>query len=181
VVQHMADAGTPFAGILFCGIMMVPDADGPVLGRHGLVQPMVLEFNTRFGDPETQAILMRLENDLLDLFEASIDGTADRLTITLKPGAAACVIAASGGYPGKYESGKPITGIPVPSDALKVFHSGTALGSDGSVVTAGGRVLAVTAVAPTGLKDALALAYEALEGISFEGLQFRRDIGWRAR
>ncbi len=179
VVDEMASRNTPFAGILFCGIMMVPQ-------RDGTTQPMVLEFNTRFGDPETQAILMRLENDIVDLFDASIDGTADRLTIKLRPGAAACVIAASGGYPGKYDVGKPISGLTQEGNArnaadnLKVFHSGTAARPDGTIVTAGGRVLAITATSETGLKDALATAYAALGTISFEGLQYRRDIGWRA-
>ncbi|HEY0264238.1 MAG TPA: phosphoribosylamine--glycine ligase [Granulicella sp.] len=180
VVDHMASAGTPFTGILFTGIMMVPDPDGPVLFTHGNVRPMVLEFNTRFGDPETQAILLRLESDLLDLFEAAIDGKADEVEIRLKPGAAACVIAASGGYPGKYASGLPITGLPEDADDLKVFHSGTKLAADGTVLTAGGRVLAVTATAPT-LSDALARAYRALEGIHFEEMHYRRDIGRRAR
>jgi phosphoribosylamine--glycine ligase len=97
VVDGMKSEGTPFRGILFCGIMMTPRG------------PMVLEFNTRFGDPETEAILLRLETDILDLFNASIDGTANELTISMRPGASVCVIAASGGYPGKYASGKPIT------------------------------------------------------------------------
>ena len=180
VVDRMAADGTPFTGILFCGIMMVPDPDGPVLGRRGLVRPIVLEFNTRFGDPETQAILMRLENDLLDLFEAAIDGTADRLTITLRPGAAACVVLASGGYPGRYDNGKLIVGVPEANDSLKVFHSGTALRHDGTIVTAGGRVLTITATASTSLKDALTRAYAANDRISFVGKQYRRDIGWRA-
>ena len=181
VVDQMAAENTPFTGILFCGIMMVPDPSGTVVfGRH-IVQPMVLEFNTRFGDPETQTILMRLETDLLDLFEAAIDGRADQLRIKLRPGAAACVIAASGGYPGKYTNGKPITGLPETSSSdLKVFHSGTAALPDGTIATAGGRVLAVTAVSTTGLKDALGTAYAALDKISFEGMQYRRDIGWRA-
>jgi phosphoribosylamine---glycine ligase len=174
VVDQMAAEDTPFTGILFCGIMMVPRPDG-------ITQPMVLEFNTRFGDPETQAILMRLETDLLDLFEAAIDGRADQLQIKLRPGAAACVIAASGGYPGKYTNGKPISGLPESSHSgLKVFHSGTALQPDGTLVTAGGRVLAVTAVSTSGLKDALDTAYNALGKISFDGMQYRRDIGWRA-
>ncbi len=197
VVDEMAGQGTPFTGILFCGIMLVPDPDGPVLGTRGPVQPMVLEFNTRFGDPETQAILMRLETDLLDLFEAAVDGTlggtlggtADHLAIRLKPGAAACVVVASAGYPGKYPVGRPVFGLGLGlSEAalskgdpnLKVFHSGTALTPEGGLVTAGGRVLTITAVSTAGLEDALAHAYAALDTISFEGMQFRRDIGWRA-
>ena len=99
VVDGMRSEGTPFNGILFCGIMMTPRG------------PMVLEFNTRFGDPETQAILLRLETDIVDLFNASIDGTANQLTIRMRPGASVCVIAASGGYPGKYISGIPIHGL----------------------------------------------------------------------
>jgi phosphoribosylamine---glycine ligase len=190
VVDEMAMTGTPFHGILFCGIMMVPRADG-------ILQPMVLEFNTRFGDPETQAILMRLETDIVDLFEAAIDGTADRLAIRMRPGASVCVIAASGGYPGKYASGLPIAGLESVGDPdVVVFHSGTAE-KDGAIVTAGGRVLGVTAVSRatslsrgtasgpgsaggSHLWDALGKAYGALANISFEGMQFRGDIGWRA-
>jgi phosphoribosylamine--glycine ligase len=143
--------------------------------------PMVLEFNTRFGDPETEAILLRLETDIVDLFNASIDGTANQLTITMRPGAGVCVIAASGGYPGKYASGKPITGLPTatgsPNDVV-VFHSGTAIKED-QLVTAGGRVLAISAVA-LDLQSALDKAYAELAKISFEGMQYRRDIGHRA-
>ena len=183
VVTAMASEGTPFKGILFCGIMMVPDHNGSAFFGRNQVAPMVLEFNTRFGDPETQAILMRLETDLLDLLEASIDGTADQLNIRLKPGAAACVVAASEGYPGKYPTGRLIAGEAELYESqadLKVFHSGTVLTPDGELATSGGRVLAVTASSKDGLKDALDVAYAALGTISFEGMQFRRDIGWRA-
>jgi phosphoribosylamine--glycine ligase len=169
VVDGMRSEGEPFKGILFCGIMMTPRG------------PMVLEFNTRFGDPETEAILLRLETDILDLFDASIDGTANRLTIKLRTGASVCVIAASGGYPGKYATGKLITGLPPAdqqTDDVVIFHSGTAL-KDGQLVTAGGRVLAITAVAPD-LRTALDKAYAKLAKISFEGMQFRRDIAHRA-
>jgi len=167
VVDGMAAEGQPFQGILFCGIMMTPRG------------PMVLEFNTRFGDPETQAILLRMKTDVLDLLNASIDGTADSLDIEMHPGASVCVIAASGGYPGKYASGKPIHGLPAqPSDNVVVFHSGTAI-KDGQLVTAGGRVLAITSMAPD-LRTALDLAYAQLAKISFDGMQFRRDIGHRA-
>jgi phosphoribosylamine---glycine ligase len=178
VVDEMAMEGTPFQGILFCGMMMVPRADGTT-------QPMVLEFNTRFGDPETEAILVRLESDIVDLFEAAIDGTTDRLAIRMRPGASVCVIAASGGYPGKYVSGLPIAGLDSVQDPdVVVFHCGTAA-KEGAIVTAGGRVLGVTAVSDaaasgSALRDALGKAYGALSGISFEGMQFRRDIGWRA-
>jgi len=184
VVDEMALEGAPFHGILFCGMMMVPPpADQP----NGITQPMVLEFNTRFGDPETQAILVRLETDILDLFDASIDGTANRLKIRNRSGASVCVIAASGGYPGKYVSGLSISGLDaaLPPDTV-IFHSGTAV-RDGEIVTAGGRVLGITAAAApspsassTALQQALANAYATLENISFEGMQYRRDIGWRA-
>jgi phosphoribosylamine--glycine ligase len=146
--------------------------------------PMVLEFNTRFGDPETEAILLRLETDIVDLFNASIDGTANHLAIRMRPGASVCVIAASGGYPGKYTSGKPITGLPnnlmtdQSIEDVVVFHSGTAI-KDGQLVTAGGRVLAISAVAPD-LQTALDKAYAQLAKISFEGMHYRRDIGDRA-
>jgi phosphoribosylamine--glycine ligase len=169
VVDGMRSEGEPFKGILFCGIMMTSRG------------PMVLEFNTRFGDPETEAILLRLETDILDLFDASIDGTANQLAIKMLPGASVCVIAASGGYPGKYATGKPITGLaPEEQQAedVVIFHSGTAL-KDGSLVTVGGRVLAITAVAPD-LRSALDKAYAQLVKISFEGMQFRRDIAHRA-
>jgi phosphoribosylamine--glycine ligase len=180
VVDEMALEGSPFHGILFCGMMMVPQHDGTTL-------PMVLEFNTRFGDPETQAILVRLQTDIVDLFDAAIDGSANKLTIRMQPGASACVIAASQGYPGKYPSGLPISGLDSVHDPdTVVFHSGTAL-RDGAIVSAGGRVLGITAVSSpntststTALKDALSKAYGALGGISFQGMHFRRDIGWRA-
>jgi len=180
VVDEMALEGTPFHGILFCGMMMVPQQDGTIM-------PMVLEFNTRFGDPETQAILLRLQTDIVDLFDAAIDGSANKLTLQMRPGASVCIIAASQGYPGKYPSGIPITGLDSVSDPdTVVFHSGTAA-RDGRTVTAGGRVLGVTAVSnpsssnsTTALQDALNKAYGALSGIAFDGMHFRHDIGWRA-
>ena len=169
VVDGMRSEGNPFKGILFCGIMMTPGG------------PMVLEFNVRFGDPETEAILLRLETDIVDLFNASIDGTANQLSIQMRPGASVCVIAASGGYPGKYVSGKPIDGLSsagIGSEDVVVFHSGTAI-KEGRIITAGGRVLAISAVAPD-LQTALDIAYVELAKISFEDMQFRRDIGHRA-
>jgi phosphoribosylamine--glycine ligase len=166
VVDGMASEGTPFKGILFIGLMMTPRG------------PMVLEFNTRWGDPETEAIVLRLETDILDLFNASIDGTASTLVIRMKAGASATVIAASGGYPGKYTSGLPISGLDQDDDGVIVFHAGTAF-KDGQLVTAGGRVLAVTAESAD-LRDALNKIYERLKTISFDGMQYRRDIGHRA-
>ena len=129
----------------------------------------------------TQAILLRLETDLLDLIDASIDGTAANLSIRMKPGASVSVIAASAGYPGSYDSGHPIKGATTFPDwekTVELFHSGTAI-RQGTLVTAGGRVLGMTAIAPD-LKEALGRAYSALAEVSFEGMQYRRDIGWRA-
>jgi phosphoribosylamine--glycine ligase len=165
-VDGMADEETPFKGILFIGLMMTPRG------------PMVLEFNTRWGDPETEAIVLRLENDILDLFNASIDQTADALVIRMRPGASATVIAASGGYPGKYVSGKVITGAEQKDDGVVIFHAGTAI-KDDRLVTAGGRVLAVSAAAPD-LKEALDKIYRRMHDISFDEMQYRRDIGHRA-
>ena len=165
-VDGMAGEGAPFTGILFIGLILTP---------AGL---RVLEFNTRFGDPETEAILLRLETPLLSIFEAAIDGRLDEVSIRLRAGASACVVAASAGYPGAYESGKVITGLDRETAGVEVFHAGTAL-FDGRILTAGGRVLAVAA-AGKDLREALALVYGALAGISFDGMQMRRDIGWRA-
>jgi phosphoribosylamine--glycine ligase len=166
VVDGMRHEGTPFAGVLFIGLMMT--AQGP----------KVLEFNTRFGDPETEAILLRLDTDMLDILEAAVDGRVGSLAVRLKPGASACVIAASAGYPGKYVGGKTIVGLDRTLAGVEVFHAGTAL-KDGEIVTSGGRVLAVTA-AGDDLKSALDKAYAALREISFDGMQYRRDIGSKA-
>ena len=167
-VDGMRAEGNPFRGVLFCGIMLTPEG------------PKVLEFNTRWGDPETQAILLRMETDVMDLIEASIDGTADALQVRMKPGASVCVIQASAGYPAGAEKGVVIHGLNEALPAgVEVFHSGTATDADGHVVTAGGRVLGVTAVADN-LRRALGKAYDALGGISFRGMQYRRDIGHRA-
>ena len=166
VVDGMRTEGVPFRGVLFTGFMLT--ADGP----------KVLEFNTRFGDPETEAVLLRLQTPLLDLLQAAVNGTLRDCNVKLRPGAAACVIAASAGYPGTYQTGRQISGLDDVPAGVEVFHSGTAL-RDGAVVTAGGRVLAVSAAADS-LPDALTLVYAALSRIEFEGMQFRRDIGWRA-
>ena len=167
-LDGMAAEGTPFVGVLYCGLMMT--ARGPI----------VLEFNARFGDPETQAILARLDSDLLDAIEACVEGRLSDTELRWKPGASACVIASSAGYPGSYPIGLPITGLhaAAESPAVQIFHSGTAT-AEGAVVTAGGRVLGVTASGPT-LEEALTLAYSAMERISFEGMYYRKDIGHRA-
>ena len=165
-VRGMQAEGTPFAGILFIGLMMTVDG------------PRVLEFNTRFGDPETQTLMTRLETDIVDLFDASIDGRVDTLKLSWKPGAAACVVAASGGYPGKFKNGFSIHGLDTKYDGVEVFHAGTAL-KDGAIVTAGGRVLGITA-ADADLHSALKKIYAALAHIQFENMVYRRDIGHRA-
>jgi phosphoribosylamine--glycine ligase len=167
-VQGMADEETPFAGVLYCGLMMT--ARGP----------QVLEFNARFGDPETQAILMRLESDLVEALEASVDGTLSETVLRWGAGASACVVASSSGYPSSYQTGFPIAGLEAAAriPGVQVFHSGSSV-ADGQLVTAGGRVLGVTAAAPS-LEQALDRAYQALGEIQFQGMYYRRDIGHRA-
>jgi phosphoribosylamine--glycine ligase len=166
VVDGMNAEGMPFQGVLFTGLMMTPEG------------PRVLEFNTRFGDPETEAIVLRLQTPLLALLEAAVEGRVGALEIALRPGASASVIAASGGYPGKYLSGNVISGLDRLPPGVQVFHAGTAL-QGGNIVTAGGRVLAVSA-AGDDLQQALSKVYAALSGIHFEGMHYRRDIGWQA-
>ncbi len=167
-IQGMAQEDTPFVGVLYCGLMMT--AFGP----------QVLEFNARFGDPETQAILLRLESDLVEALEACIDGRLAQTELRWSQGASACVIASSAGYPGSYKTGYPISGLSAAAHVpgVQVFHSGSAqLGSQ--IVTGGGRVLGVTAVAAS-LEEALNRAYQAMAEIQFEGIYYRRDIGHRA-
>ena len=168
VVAGMEEEGIPFKGVLYLGLMLT--ARGP----------MVLEFNARFGDPETQPILMRLESDLLDAFEAVIEKRVDSLEMQWSPQAALGVVMASGGYPEEFESGKTITGIDAANaiEGVKVFHAGTA-SRNGEVITSGGRVLCVTALGAD-LKQAAAKAYRAIEAIHFENSYFRRDIGHHA-
>ena len=167
-VDGMCAEGTPFKGILFCGIMLC--ADGP----------RVLEFNTRWGDPETEAILLRMQTDVVDLMDAAIDGRAQDLRVQMRPGASVAVVLASAGYPASAEKGVRIDGLHEAQQAgVEVFHAGTALAEDGSVVTAGGRVLAVTALGED-LSSALDAAYSRIATISFSGMQYRRDIGHRA-
>jgi phosphoribosylamine--glycine ligase len=166
-VNGMAAEDSPFAGVLYIGLMMT--ARGP----------MVLEFNTRFGDPETQAILARLDSDLVAALGACVEGRLSDTELRWKAGASACVIAASAGYPGSYVTGHRISGLEEAArvPGVEIFHSGTAL-VDGHYVTAGGRVLGVTAAAGT-LHESLSLVYEALGQIHFERMYYRRDIGRR--
>ncbi|MCQ2498179.1 MAG: phosphoribosylamine--glycine ligase [Lachnospiraceae bacterium] len=164
-VDAMKSEGREFKGVIFFGLMLT--AKGP----------KVLEFNARFGDPEAQVVLPRLENDIIDVFEACIDGTLDKIDLKFEDKAAVCVILASDGYPVKYEKGYPITGLEnfEGKDDYFCFHSGTAL-KDDKVVTNGGRVLGVTAKAAT-LKEARAKAYEAVEWVDFDNKYMRHDIG----
>ena len=169
VIDGMSAEGAPFCGVLYCGLMMT--ARGP----------MLLEFNTRFGDPETEAILPRLhDGELLQAMEAAVDGRLDQVQLRWRNEPAVTVIAASKGYPGKFQTGNAITGLEqaASTEGVTVFHAGTAL-NDGKVVTAGGRVLAVTAIAET-LQSACDRAYAALDKIHFDGMYFRRDIAHRA-
>ena len=169
-MQAMQAEGCPFKGCLYFGLMLTPDG------------PKVIEYNCRFGDPETQVVLPLMESDLLQVMQATTNGTLDKTEVKFSTGAAACVILASGGYPVAYEKGKLIEGLtdgqlPDCKD-VTVYHSGTAQAEQG-LVTAGGRVLGVTATADT-LPEALKKAYAATEQIHFEGMHKRTDIGARA-
>ena len=165
-IDGMAAEDNPFTGVLYCGLMMT--ARGP----------MVLEYNARFGDPETQAILVRLESDLVEGLESCVEGRLSDTEFRWKPGASACVVASSAGYPGSYTAGKKISGLAAAGEIAHVFHAGTTL-LDGDYLTSGGRVLGVSAAADS-LQDALALAYEGISRIHFDGMYYRRDIGHRA-
>jgi phosphoribosylamine---glycine ligase len=168
VIAGMKSEGAEYRGILYCGLMMT--ARGP----------MVLEFNCRFGDPETQAVLMRLDSDLLDAIEAAVESRVSPGEFKWSSDASCCVVVASGGYPGSFMTGKQISGLDRASTLsnVKVFHAGTSK-RDGVFYTSGGRVLGVTARAPR-LEDAINRAYEAVRLISFEEMYYRKDIGARA-
>ena len=166
-VDAMKVEGRPFKGVIFFGLMLTPDG------------PKVLEYNARFGDPEAQVVLPRLENDIVDVFEACIDGTLDQVDLKFdNDRATVCVILASDGYPVEYKKGFPIEGLEKfkGKDDYYVFHSGTKFNENGQIVTNGGRVLGVTATGKD-LKEARKKAYEATEWISFENKYMRHDIG----
>jgi phosphoribosylamine--glycine ligase len=167
-VLAMREQGEPYRGVLYGGIMLTGDG------------PRVLEFNVRFGDPETQAVLPRLANDLVPGMLATIDGGIGEYAMEWSPEYCVCVVVASGGYPGKYQTGIPITGLKAAASDSKVevFHAGTRV-EDGKVVTAGGRVLDVVALGAD-FSEARGLAYEAVRMINFEGMHYRTDIGYRA-
>ena len=166
LVAGMAQEGIPYKGIIYAGIMVT---------KQG---PKVLEFNCRFGDPETQPILMRMKSDIVPIFQAVIDGKLNNREIEWHEKAAVCVVIAAGGYPGKYEKGMPITGIDKVDQLANayVFHAGTKFPGP---VTSGGRVLGVTALGDN-IKFAIKNAYQAVEMIKFKGMQYRKDIGKKA-
>ena len=167
-VRGMAAEGVPYTGFLYAGLMIAKDGT-----------PRVLEFNCRLGDPETQPIMLRLKSDLLELCEAALDGKLNKVKADWDTCVALGVVLAAGGYPGEYNKGDAITGLPpFNMDHVKVFHAGTAE-QDGRIVTNGGRVLCVTALEDS-VADARQRAYHIADGIHWPGRFFRRDIGWRA-
>ena len=168
VVAAMAEEGTPYQGCLYAGLMINGDS------------VKVVEFNCRFGDPETQVILPLLDGDLADIMLACATGTLDEVEVAWHDKAAVCVVMASGGYPGKYENGKEIIGLAEANadEATVVFHAGTKA-VDGKIVTAGGRVLGVTSV-DKNIRDARDRAYAAVEKVKFDQVFYRKDIAWRA-
>lgn len=165
ILKLLADRGEPFTGILYAGLMYTEDG------------PSVLEYNVRFGDPECQPLLMRLDCDLVDIMLACVENRLPEVDVKLKDETTLCVVIAAGGYPGSYDKGMPISGIEEAEkvEGVKVFQAGTAY-ADGKTVTSGGRVLGVTALG-TDLEDAQKKAYEAVAEISFDKAYFRRDIG----
>jgi len=166
-VKGMAAEGNPYTGFLYAGLMIMSDGT-----------PKVIEYNVRFGDPETQPIMLRLKSDLLRLCQAALDKKLETMTAEWDPRASLGVVMAAGGYPGKYEKGKIIRGLGDTDPDVKVFHAGTAL-NDGQVVTSGGRVLCVTALGDT-VSEAQQKAYQRLGKISWDGAYYRNDIGFRA-
>jgi phosphoribosylamine--glycine ligase len=167
IVETMARLGSPFQGVLYAGLMVVKDV------------PYVLEFNARMGDPETQVVLPLLKTDLIDVIQAVVEHRLDQVAVEWHDETAVCVVMTSGGYPGSYQQGWPIHGLPVqPLNRALIFHAGTAK-KNGMVVTAGGRVLGITGRGTT-LKEAQANAYQAAAGISFQDYHYRKDIAHRA-
>ena len=162
-VKALNAEGRTFQGVIYFGMMLTPQG------------PKVVEYNARFGDPECQAVLSLLETDLMDILEACVDGTLDQVDVQFKDAASCCLVLASGGYPVAYEKGKEITGLEQVADAV-VFHAGTKKQA-GKFLTNGGRVLGVTAVAPT-LREAVDKAYRQAKPVSFEKMHFRKDIGY---
>jgi len=163
-IRAMEAEGRLFQGVLYFGLMLSPSG------------PKVVEYNARFGDPEAQAVLPLLESDLLEIMEACCKGTLDRCEVRWTSRFSCCVVLASGGYPGGYRTGYPIRGLTLAQEKAMVFHAGTKRGGNGEILTAGGRVLGVTAASST-LEGAIARAYEAAGLISFQDMEYRKDIG----
>jgi len=167
VIAGMASEGVPYKGVLYAGLMITEEG------------PKVLEFNVRFGDPETQPVLFRLESDFVDIILAVVEEKLDAVDILWSDKPSVCVVLASGGYPGNYEKGRPIDGLDeVNGEEVMVFHAGTKL-EHGKIVTSGGRVLGVTATGSS-LKNAIDKAYESVAKIKFDNMFYRRDIGYKA-
>ena len=164
-VDAMKAEGRPFKGVIFFGLMLTPEG------------PKVLEYNARFGDPEAQVVLPRMKNDIIDVFEACIDGTLDQIDLQFADNACVCIVLASNGYPVSYEKGFPIRGLETfkEHEGYYCFHAGTKF-KDGEIVTNGGRVLGVTALGDT-LKEARANAYKAVDWVDFDNKYYRHDIG----
>ena len=166
IVKALADEGTPFQGVLYGGIILTPEG------------PKVIEFNARWGDPETQTVLPRLQSDLVELYMATINGTVNETTIQWSEEACVAVVLASGGYPGDYKTGYPINGLDGVDDGVSVFHAGTqnrACEGLSLPITSSGRVLTVAATG-TSLEQARQRAYNNVTRISFEGAKYRKDI-----
>lgn len=166
VIKGMAAEGRTYTGVIYAGLIVTKEG------------PKVLEFNARFGDPETQPILSRLETDLMDIIEAILAEKLDTIEIKWRPEASVCVVLASAGYPGSYEKGNPINGLKEAAADAIVFHAGTAQ-KGSQIVTSGGRVLGVTALGPD-IVTAIKNAYQAVDKINFPGMQYRKDIGKKA-
>jgi phosphoribosylamine--glycine ligase len=168
IIQGMGEEGRPYKGVLYAGLMI----------HEG--HPKVLEFNARFGDPETQPVLMRMKGDIIPILEACIKGNLSQYKIEWDSRAAVCVVMASKGYPGDYEKGKPISGLKEVSqmDDIFVFHAGTVL-KDGQMSTNGGRVLGVTGLGKD-IPRAIERTYQAIQKVSWEGVHYRKDIGQKA-
>jgi len=168
MIRAMQQEDRPFKGILYAGLMLTKTGS------------QVLEFNVRFGDPETQPLLVRMDSDIIPVFEACIDGTLDQCPLQWKNESSVCVVMAAEGYPGPYEKGKPISGLQNANSlpGVEVFHAGTKT-QDGEVLTQGGRILGVTATGEN-IGTAIAKAYEAVDKIKWQGIHYRKDIGHRA-
>lgn len=170
IVQPTAEAmvaeGVPYEGILYTGLMLTKEG------------PKVIEYNARFGDPETQVVVPLLETDLLEILNASLTGKLENVEVKWKDKSAVCVIMSSAGYPGPYEKGQVIYGLDQVVEPTIIFHAGTDT-KDGEIITNGGRVLGITAIAKT-LKEARELAYQSVEKVSFMGAYYRTDIGSKA-